>query len=235
MPKSHTLPLLETVLNQLGCDIVDGRLSEGDTFTLNDICSRFDISRTVAREAMRALEQLNMVSSSRRVGITVRPQSDWAVFDSAIIRWRLDNHHERARQLQSLTELRTAVEPVAASAMAQHASEEARERIVELAKLLQHLGDSGRGDSHEFLMADIEFHTLILKASRNEMFAALAPTVAAVLDGRTQLGMQPAHPVKEALERHAALAESINRGDKAAAEMHSRALLTEVAQALGDK
>ena len=113
MPKSQTLPLLETVLNQLGSDIVDGSLGEGQTFTLNDICTRFDISRTVAREAMRALEQLNMVSSSRRVGITVRPKKDWAVFDSAIIRWRLDNQKERGNQLRSLTELRTAVEPVA--------------------------------------------------------------------------------------------------------------------------
>lgn len=83
------VPLLTTVLDQIGAEIVSGTIETGQRFTLQDICARFDISRTVAREAMRALEQLRMVSSSRRVGITVLPLSEWAVFDQSIINWRL--------------------------------------------------------------------------------------------------------------------------------------------------
>ncbi|AZA12872.1 FadR/GntR family transcriptional regulator [Corynebacterium choanae] len=226
--------LLTRVFDQLASDIVSGTYMEGSTFTLNDICDRFGISRTVAREAMRALEQVHMVRSSRRVGITVLPQSEWSVFDPRVIAHRLGNAEELPHQLRSLTELRIAVEPVAAAAMADHATEEEREELLTIAKKLRRLGETGRGDSREFLTLDIEFHILILRSSRNEMFSALAPAVAEVLKGRTQFGLQPAHPAAEALDRHDAVAESIQRGDRAAAEMHSRALLTEVTQALAD-
>ena len=232
MVKDSNQPLLDNILNTLGTEIIEGRLETGATFTLHDICTRFGISRTVAREAMRALEQLNLVVSSRRVGITVQDRSEWSVFDSSIIKWRLETAEERKGQLQSLTQLRTAVEPVAAASMAEKGTDEQKQRLVELANILRALGESGHGDSKEFLAADIEFHTLILQASNNEMFAALGPTVAAVLDGRTSLGLQPKHPVPEALDRHDALAASVARGDGAASELHSRALLTEVKQVL---
>lgn len=62
MPVNHAAPKLESVLDELGHDIVSGVIATGDRFTLHDICERFGISRTVAREAMRALEQLNLVA-----------------------------------------------------------------------------------------------------------------------------------------------------------------------------
>ena len=62
-------PLLTSILDTLGEQIVSGALEPGHTFTLQDLSNRFGISRTVAREVMRALEQLGLVSSSRRVGI----------------------------------------------------------------------------------------------------------------------------------------------------------------------
>ena len=60
---SATPPLLGSVVDQLGADIVSGDLAEGERFRLGDVEKRFGISRTVAREAMRALEHLGMVSS----------------------------------------------------------------------------------------------------------------------------------------------------------------------------
>ena len=58
-------PLLTSILDTLGEQIVSGALEPGHTFTLQDLSNRFGISRTVAREVMRALEQLGLVSSSR--------------------------------------------------------------------------------------------------------------------------------------------------------------------------
>ena len=107
-------PLLSSILDTLGEEIVSGKQPEGHTFTLHDLSERFDISRTVAREAMRALEQLGLVSSSRRVGLKVLPQSEWNVFDHAVISWRLRSNEQRPAQLASLRELRDSVEPGAA-------------------------------------------------------------------------------------------------------------------------
>lgn len=120
-------PLLDSVLDELGQDIISGKVAVGDTFKLMDIGERFGISRTVAREAMRALEQLGLVASSRRIGITVLPQEEWAVFDKSIIRWRLNDEGQREGQLQSLTELRIAIEPIAAQRCSSRVNRRARE------------------------------------------------------------------------------------------------------------
>ena len=111
-PTSPT-PLLDPVLKELGTEIISGKIPAGQRFTLQDLCTRFGISRTVAREVMRALEQLNLVHASRRVGITVLEKKDWAVFDKSVIAWRLETPQERDLQLHSLTQLRIAVEPIA--------------------------------------------------------------------------------------------------------------------------
>ena len=66
--ESAAEPLMASVLATLGKEIVSGAMPAGHTFTLQDLSTRFEISRTVAREAMRALEQLGLVTSSRRVG-----------------------------------------------------------------------------------------------------------------------------------------------------------------------
>ncbi len=227
-PRSPAAPLLDRVLNELGRDIITGKLPEGKTFTLHDLSDRFEISRTVAREAMRALEQLGLVSSSRRVGITVRPRSAWAVFDQAVINWRLESEPERSAQLRTLNELRIGIEPQAARSAARAANPQQREDLVSLARTLTELGTSGQGASQEFLDADTRFHTLLMEASGNEMFAALTPTMLSVLHGRTRYGMQPEEPAAEALAAHTSLAKAIADGDEDAAEAQSRALLTEV-------
>lgn len=228
--RTPAAPLLDNVLDELGRDIISGTLPEGRTFTLQDLSNRFDISRTVAREAMRALEQLGLVSSSRRVGITVRPRASWAVFDQSIIDWRLACPTERRSQLRSLNQLRTGIEPQAVRLAARNGTVAQKEELVGLAARLRELGASGGGASQEFLEADSRFHNLLLEASGNEMFAALAPSLLSVLHGRTRYGMQPADPAPAALTAHEQLARAIAEGDEASAEEQSRQLLTEVAQ-----
>lgn len=231
-PQPPAAPLLEGVLDQLGSDIVSGALPEGKTFTLQDLSNRFEISRTVAREAMRALEQLGLVSSSRRVGITVLPRRSWAAFDQSVINWRLQCPEERRQQLQSLNELRIAVEPVASRNAARNASPDERAELVSLVHDLRQLGEAGQGASEEFLAVDVRFHTLLLETSGNEMFAALAPSILNVLQGRTAFGLQPDDPSLATIEAHEALAYAIAEGDEDAAEEHSRRILSEVRAAL---
>lgn len=218
-------PLLASILDTLGEEIVSGEMPEGHTFTLQDLSTRFGISRTVAREAMRALEQLGLVSSSRRVGIKVLPASRWAVFNRSVITWRLSAEAQRPSQITSLNQLRTAVEPIAAGLAALNASEEETARLTELAKTLIELTEARVGNSDEFLAADVEFHTLLLTASGNEMFAALAAPIMNVLEGRTRYGIMPDEPEIGAMRLHSDLAGAIARRDPEAAEATSRNLL----------
>lgn len=223
--ESTAEPLLASVLDKLGEEIVAGVMPEGHTFTLQELSDRFGISRTVAREAMRALEQLGLVTSSRRVGIRVLPENHWAVFDQSVIAWRLASAEQRPAQIESLAHLRTAVEPVAAGLAALNATEADIQRLKEIATRLMELSEEGAGNSEEFLQIDKEFHTLLLRASGNEMFSALTEPIMDLLEGRTRYGIMPDEPEMEAMRLHLDLVDAIERRDAEASETTSRNLL----------
>ena len=218
-------PLLSSILDTLGEEIVSGSQPEGHTFTLHDLSERFGISRTVAREAMRALEQLGLVSSSRRVGLKVLPQSEWNVFDHAIISWRLHTEEQRPAQLASLRELRDAIEPTAARLAAVNATKEQGRRLCELADQIVELAGQDAGNSDAFQEADLEFHALMLEASGNEMFVALTPPIMDIMSGRALYGIMPDDPHVDTMQIHVDLAQAIASGNADAAEDASRRLL----------
>lgn len=219
------------VLDALTREIVGGELQTGAVLTLERIQQRFAVSRTVARECMRMLEQLQLVTSRRRVGIVVRPREDWDVLSPRVIRCRLDGS-ARADQLRSLSELRRAVEPVAAASAARLATPAERARVLELGLGLRQLGEAGRLE--EFLERDIAFHGMLLRASHNEMFAALTDAIAEVLAGRTRHGLMPLQPEPEALDAHEAVARAVHDGDSAAAELWMGILMAELRGAMDD-
>ncbi|WP_165986596.1 FadR/GntR family transcriptional regulator [Streptomyces sp. YIM 98790] len=218
-----------SVLDTLGLEITDGTLPEGRALTLDSIQERFGVSRTVARETMRILESMGLVVSRRRIGITVLPRAAWNVYDPRVIWWRLAGPGRDA-QLRSLTELRVAVEPLAAAAAARYASREQRAHLLRLAAEMRTLGEAGR--LAPFMDLDVELHSLLLTASGNEMFAALTDVVAAVLRGRTRLGLMPDHPVPEALHLHQEVARAVADADPDRAEHAMRRLLGEVRDAM---
>ncbi|QJW35556.1 FadR/GntR family transcriptional regulator [Cellulosimicrobium protaetiae] len=225
-----TTVLHTTVLDALGRRITSGDVLPGAPLTLESIGSEFGVSRTVAREVMRLLEGLGLVRSKRRVGLVVLGMDEWNVLDPRVIRWRLEGPG-RDPQLRTLTELRHAVEPLAAAGAAVHATDDERAELVAAAARMRMLGEAG--DLEEFLALDVRFHELLLRASGNEMFGALAGVVAAVLSGRTHLGLMPASPVPEALDQHEAVARAVADGDARAAEAAMAAIVGEVRAALG--
>ncbi|GAB2732072.1 FCD domain-containing protein [Salinifilum aidingensis] len=217
------------MLDTIGREITGGQLPTGHVLTLDVLEERFGVSRTVARESMRILQSMGLVTSRRRVGITVQPRESWNVFDPRVIWWRLAGEGRDA-QLRSLTELRIAVEPLAAASAARNASGEVRSRVVELSAAMRARGEAGELD--EFLEVDVEFHTALLRASGNEMFEALADVVAVVLRGRTQLGLMPHQPVSQALALHEQVAEAVADARSDDAENAMRELLAEVRDAV---
>ncbi len=233
MSPNRSASLSNPILEEIGMEIVSGSTAPGQTFTLQDLIDRFGVSRTVARETMRSLEDLALVEARPRIGITVLPPARWSLYSPRVVAWRL--RCQRGPQLRSLIELRVAVEPVAAQHAADRATVSEQQRLVELAATLRRLGESGLGDGEEFLRADVEFHTLLLQASGNEMFAALSATIGEILVGRTGLGLQPGHPAPEALDRHEAVAAAIAARHGREAERHARALVDEVREALAEQ
>ncbi|EFL31043.1 transcriptional regulator [Streptomyces viridochromogenes DSM 40736] len=217
------------VLDTLGPEITAGEYPPGSVLRTDELAQRFDVSRSVMREAVRVLESMHLVQSRRRVGVTVRPTAEWNVYDPQVIRWRLAGK-DRPRQLRSLTLLRSAIEPVAAGLAARHAT---AEQCAELTECALGMVANSRGHKlEEYLVHDMAFHRAILDASGNEMFARLGDVVAEVLAGRTHHDVMFEDPDPAAVTLHVQVAEAVRAGDAVRAEELTREITVGALQEL---
>ncbi|MGW3422246.1 FadR/GntR family transcriptional regulator [Streptomyces phaeochromogenes] len=217
------------VLESLGPAITAGQYPPGSVLRTDELAQRFEVSRSVMREAVRVLESMHLVESRRRVGVTVRPANEWNVYDPQVIRWRLAGA-DRPRQLRSLTVLRCAVEPVAAGLAAKHAT---AEQCAELTECALGMVANSRGHKLEgYLVHDVAFHRIVLNASGNEMFARLGDVVAEVLAGRTHHQVMFEDPDPAAVTLHVQVAEAIRGGDAVRAEELTREIVVGALQEL---
>ena len=205
MPSS----LHDRAVENIGRRIIDGQLADGATVLADQLAAELGVGRSVIREAIRVLRSLGLVTSVRRVGVRVLPASQWNLFDPQVIAWRLASQG-RGAQLRSLTELRSSVEPMAAELAAARSTAEASAELLGVAATMRTVGRAG--DLQGFLELDIRFHCLVLASSGNEMFAAMDGMVAAVLRGRTELGLMPATPHEHALQMHVDVADAVQGG-----------------------
>lgn len=221
--------LHDKVLSELGRSIIGGQYPAGMTLRLEELEAEFGVSRSVMREVVRVLVSMNLVTTRRSVGVTVRDSTHWNPFDPEIIRWRLAGP-DRVTQLQSLGELRAGIEPIAAYLAASRA-------------LPEHCGDLTRavismsiaaksGDLEAFLRADVEFHRTLLVASGNEMFAGLSTVVSEVLLGRAEHHLMPEPPERDDINLHLKVATAVQSGDGPSARTAMEAILEGTSRAL---
>lgn len=219
-----TVQLHHAALDAIGQEIVDGTRAVGSVLTLADLEQRFTVSRTVAREIMRILESLGMVRSRRRVGLTIRPRSSWNVLDPMVVGWRLRGT-EHDRVLLDVTELRASLQPMAAELAARNATGEQRHRLIEVADAI--VRASRRPDQAEAMAeAEMDFNTLLLRATANELFAGFSGMVRLVQHTERPVGAEPGLVWAE---RYRRIAGAVAAGDGETARIASRA---QVAQGL---
>lgn len=224
--------LHQTVLDDLGRRIASGTLPPGEVLRIDELAESHGVSRPVIREVVRVLQSMGVLITRRRVGVTVAEQRAWNVFDPRIIRWRLDGEG-RAAQLESLSELRGGIEPIAAALAARRATPA---QCGDLTKAVVDMAVHGKsGDLEAYLKADLLFHHTLLAASGNEMLGALTDVVSEVLIGRTHHGLMPDLPNPAAIRLHADVAQAVQSGDPAAAEQAMREIIVEASQALRDE
>ncbi|MGX5695772.1 FadR/GntR family transcriptional regulator [Agromyces soli] len=228
---SGSSALHERILDSLGADIVAGRLAPGTRLLTADVADRFGASRSAMREVVRVLESMGLVEVRRRAGVEILPVERWNPYATRLIRWRLDGP-DRLDTLRSLSQLRSAIEPLAARLAATGATAAQRAAIV--SAVLGMVEHSDHADESAYLAADVAFHTAVLEASGNPYLSALGEVVGEVLRGRTHHALMPAHANPEALSLHQQVAAFITEGRPDDAERAVAAIVTEATQALAD-
>jgi DNA-binding FadR family transcriptional regulator len=156
----------------LTADIVTGARAPGDMLPREqDLAAEFGISRGVARECIRAMEERGLVSVKHGRGATVTPSTDWDFFDPDVLAAMLDRP-DGGELLAEYLECRHILEVEAAGLAARRATK------AELEQLASALDDRD----------DAAFRQALVAAAGNRALAALLETVGA--------GMTP--PPKEA-------------------------------------
>ncbi len=222
-------PLHDALIEQWGSDIVAGRRPAFSRIASDQAAQELGVSRTVVREAVRVLESLGLVEIRQRVGITVQPPERWSPFDSRVLRWRLAGP-DRMAYLRSLSELRSAVEPLAAGLAARRATPAQCGALA--AAVIGMASTSRAANAEEYLRHDVEFHRTLLDSAGNPMLAGLGAVVVAVLEGRTEHAMMPAVADADALRLHGEVAAAVQRGDAQSAEAAMHAIVAEARDAM---
>jgi DNA-binding FadR family transcriptional regulator len=217
------------LLDSLGLALASGQYPSGTILRLDELTTKYGVSRTVGREAVRVLESLRMVRSRPKIGMIVLPVTEWNLFDPQLIRWRLAGA-DRRELLKQLSQLRAAVEPAAAALAATNATAEQCTELLRLAGAMRK--QAVAGDLPGFVEADVAFHRLVFLASGNDLFVQVGDVTAQVLHGRAELRLMPSNLQTTALDWHALVAEAVAAADSAEAERVSRCIVLDSADEL---
>lgn len=214
---SLTYHLLET----LGQSIVMGEFDTQGFPTESELCLTFGASRTVAREAVKMLTAKGLLSSRPRQGTRVEPIVSWNLLDPDVSRWMTHRPFSN-RIYRDLTEVRLAIEPVAARLAATRATP------ADIKAMRQALSVMRDEASHHdlALLADIDFHVAILKASDNPFVVKLKALVHTALT--ISIGMTNRVSGHSAcVPAHEAVVLAIEARDPDAAEAAMRGIIVD--------
>lgn len=175
-----------------------------------DLCEQFGVSRTVVREAIRALEAKGLLESRGGSGTYVKALEAGDVSDSigAYIVTQDDVvPHDK------LMEVRRVLEVQVAALAAQRATGDDVQRLEALVEAMEDVTDS----PEECARLDLEFHVAVARATGNELFEMLLdPFMGALYEGRRVASALEGVP-EEAIGFHRQLLEQIKAGDPEAA------------------
>ena len=157
------------VVHTIGLQIVGGSIQPGDQLPPEDeLTSDLAVSRTVLREAVRVLAAKGLVEARPKIGTRVRARAEWNILDPDVLSWRAEASNDR-KLYEETTEVRLAIEPVAARLAASRASADETAGIAEAYEAMA----EGVDDQVAYLAADLQFHDRILSACHNELLGHL--------------------------------------------------------------
>jgi GntR family transcriptional repressor for pyruvate dehydrogenase complex len=203
------------VMRLITADIVSGNLPAGEMLPREvDLAEEFRVSRGVARETIRALEERGLISVLHGRGATVNESLEWDVFDPDVLAATLESGAE-GRILGEYLECRRILEVEAAGIAAERAR---KADLARMRKAFEKMAESiGRPSSaaaealyHE---ADVSFHQALIGATGNRALGGLVDRIrSALLLARMPLA-RPQYREERALPEHRRILEAVVEKD----------------------
>ncbi|HVZ17632.1 MAG TPA: FCD domain-containing protein [Terriglobales bacterium] len=151
----------------LGQAIISGECSLHFLSSEMAIEKHYDVSRSVAREAILMLRAKGLVSSSTKQGLRVEPLEKWNLIDPDVLRW-IANGPFSTRIFEEIIQVRLAIEPRAAYLAALKGDPAVQQTLRgHYSKILHNKSDKDQLNS-----AQLAFHLCIIEASGNRFMRA---------------------------------------------------------------
>jgi GntR family transcriptional repressor for pyruvate dehydrogenase complex len=229
--------LHRTLLEALVADIVGGAIAEGERLpTETELAQRFSVSRGVAREGLRSLEERGLVTVKHGSGATVRASAEWDMFNPDVIAAVLSG--DRGPQLLGdYLECRRLLEIEAAGLAAERAT---RAQLVTLSEALEQMTaaavqTTGAPSAEDrFHDADIAFHRAVIQATGNRALGRMTEPVHRALAAARRPLARPELRLERSLPEHRRILAAIADGDAEAAREAMRDHLLTVERYLSE-
>lgn len=206
--------LSRQVLRDLTRQIVNGRVDVQNTPTEQDICKRYGISKTVAREVISQVEAMGLIVVRHGRRMEVRDRVEWDFLDPILVD-SIEDRGEINQLLRELHDLRTILEPAAA---ARAAARSVPNQVRELRQLLEAM-ESAIDDPDRYLGLDVEFHAAVFASVGNRLMTRILESVAALQRvSRRATNLLPG-ALPRATADHRAICEAVAAGDSVAARV----------------
>lgn len=210
-------------LRQIGV----GQLQEGQVIPPESaLCASYGVSRSVVREAMRALSAKGFLTISQGAATQVAPKSKWHVLDPVFL--EVNGGEEFFDQLQ---EARDVMEPRIAALAAERATPAEIDEMWDVHRQLTSTGESS-ADRHAEL--DIDFHRLIAAASCNAVLLSLHDSISSLGRRQRQAATHVPGAINRAIFWHEQILRSLEQADASGAEaamgLHMRQVREEIVQ-----
>ncbi len=200
-----------------------------------ELSERFGVSRTVVREAVKALEARGVLESTTGSGVSVR-QADFNIVSQSLETYmqlaNRDDFEIRLNEVRRVLE----VEMVALAA--------ARRTPEQLAQLHQICGKMRASGNTAKQMAELDFrlHLTLAEATQNDLFKVLlAPLINQLRDQIVLTWEDFPRPVEEVFNQHETVVAAVENGDAEAARqamtkhlIYSRNVLEDISKAHKD-
>ena len=198
--EQQSMPLRDAVFMSLRKAILTGKIKPGERLTEVKLGKILGTSRTPIREAIRLLEQENLV--------TIIPGSGARVSRMTV------------SDLQDVMEVRSALEQLSAGLACERITEEEKAELYEAYNAFVRSTQSE--DSIMIADSDVHFHNLILKAAKNQKLGKILDGLADnIYRYRYEFIREDGH-YEDLIREHKELYEAVISGNREVAEKSAR-------------
>lgn len=230
MPRLHRGPLQILI-----AAIINGQIVPGEALPREaDLAEQFGISRGIAREVIRGLEERGLIAVKHGRGTTVNERAHWDTLDADVLAALLCGPRG-TQTLDDFLEARRVLEIEAAAMAAERVDEQDVERLSAALEDMRVAAERAHGNpavERQYHEADVAFHRALVQATKNSTLVGLAGRIyAATLESRFSTA-RPMLGGDRTLPEHERIVRAVASGNPTAARRAMKEHLDSVGEIL---